>query len=90
MWFVAEQRIGPGEAVIMPFQLSEYGALGVKFDSAPGLGSRAGEVMFFGRLAYIDERGDERSYRRVAVFRRRLSDDGTFYRTDNPDHEYSD
>lgn len=48
-------------------------------------------IYFYGRVVYIDERGEEFSPKRMAVFRRRFTSDHMgFERTENPDHEYSD
>ena len=56
-------------------------------------GSRGpeGTLFFFGAIEYVDGRGEEFGTSHLAVFRRECEvPSGTFKRTGNPDHEYSD
>jgi hypothetical protein len=51
----------------------------------------AGDIYFFGILAYVDGRGEEYGTTRMSVFRRKWDkSEVAFCRTGGPDHEYAD
>jgi hypothetical protein len=82
--------IGPGHAELRALTTPPNTSAVIALTMARGLGMR-GDLSLYGRITYVDERGEEFGIRRVSVFRRTWNrESGRFERTGDPDHEYAD
>jgi hypothetical protein len=91
-WITSEGNIviGPGFPEIRPYAVND--TLAVIFSIAEERRADIlGKVYFYGRVVYVDVRGEEFGIKRMSVFRRIWDPVSKgFVRTGNPDHEYSD
>jgi len=84
------EALQSGQSVLRGLVVSNERASVLRMTTAPGLG-QTDNLFFYGRLVYVDERGQEFGTRRVSVFRRKWDvPSQRFLRTGNPDHEYAD